>query len=202
MDREANISVTKAEFRVRMIARRRSIPEKSRMDSSAAIADHLVSLPEVILAHHIHLYLSMTRQAEVCTEFLVERLTAMAKKISVPVIRDGLLYSALFHQGDAVVQAPFGQPEPAELTLADESHLDVVLLPLLAFDDQGYRLGYGKGHYDRFLRRLSEQKVNPFRIGLSFFTQKVETVPVDIWDEPLDAVVHEHGIIRYFSSDF
>jgi 5-formyltetrahydrofolate cyclo-ligase len=82
-------------------------------------------------------------------------------------------------------------------SMADESELDVVLLPLLAFDASGYRLGYGKGFYDRFLQRLSQQGRKVSRIGLSFSFQMVDEVPADQWDETLDGVVHEHGIIRF-----
>jgi 5-formyltetrahydrofolate cyclo-ligase len=131
------------------------------------------------------------------TTAIVEGLSAMGKVISVPVIRDGSLCSASFRQGDPLRPAQFGQPEPEIFSMADESELDVVLLPLLAFDARGYRLGYGKGFYDRFLQRLSQQGRKVCRIGLSFSLQMVEEVPADQWDETLDGVVHEQGIIRF-----
>ena len=84
--------------------------------------------------------------------------------------------------------------------MVDESNLDVLLMPLLAFDEKGFRIGYGKGFYDRFLHRLSRQGIAPCRIGLSFFQQKVDALPVDSWDEPLDGIVHEEGIIRFNSN--
>ena len=197
MDRDAALAAEKAALRVLMIARRRSLSEKSRAVMSTAIARYVTSLPEIINARHIHLYLSIPASAEVSTSAIVDQLTAMDKQLSVPVIRDGELLSAVFRKGNTLRSAQFGQPEPVELSVADESHLDVVLMPLLAFDERGYRIGYGKGFYDRFLQRLSQQGITPCRIGLSFFQQKVDTVPADSWDEPLHGVVHEYGIIRF-----
>jgi len=180
-----------------MVARRRVIPEKLRTQMDEAIANHLVTLPEVISAHHIHLYLSITAFAEVDTALIVDGLTAMHKRLSVPVVQNGDLLSVLYHKGDALRTAQFGQPEPEVRSVVDESDLDLVLLPLLAFDSRGYRLGYGKGFYDRFLQRLGKRGVRPFRAGLSYFRQKIDTLPVDPWDESLDAVVYEDGCIRF-----
>ncbi|MFZ4525069.1 MAG: 5-formyltetrahydrofolate cyclo-ligase [Chlorobium sp.] len=197
MDDYTDITLEKKALRPIMIARRRSITENSQIAMSRAIAGHVVELPEVLNAGYLHLYLSIPVLAEVSTASIIDELSAQDKKLSVPVIRNGDLVSAAYKKGDSLWKAQFGQFEPEALSFVDESHLDVVLLPLLAFDKKGYRLGYGKGFYDRFLKRLSEKGVNPCRIGLSFFQQRVDELPTDLWDEPLDAVVHEHGIIRY-----
>ncbi len=200
MDRDATVAAEKAALRVKMIARRRSIPEKSRSEMSVAIAGYVIILAEVVNSRHIHLYLSIPALAEVCTSAIVDRLTAMNKQLSVPVIRNGELMTAAFRKGDLVQPAQFGQSEPQEPLIADESNLDVILMPLLAFDERGFRIGYGKGFYDRFLQRLSRKGITPRRIGLSFLQQKVDAVPADSWDEPLDAVVHEEGVIRFNSN--
>ena len=200
MDREATLAAEKAALRGMMIARRRSISAKSRAAMSKAIAGYIIESPEVVNARHIHLYLSIPALAEVSTSAIIDALDAMDKQLSVPVIRNGELMTASFKKGDALRPAEFGQPEPEEISAADETHLDVVLIPLLAFDERGHRLGYGKGFYDRFLRRLSLKGVNPCRIGLSFLQQKVEAVPADFCDELLDGVVHENGIIRFNSN--
>lgn len=201
MDRDASVVAEKAALRILMTERRRLIPERSRNEMSVAIAGHVIRLPEIIKARHIHLYLSISALAEVCTSPIIDRLAVMDKQLSVPVIRNGELHTALFRKGDALRPAQFGVPEPELLSVTDESNLDVVLLPLLAFDERGYRIGYGGGFYDRFLQRLSVRGVTPCRIGLSFLLQKVDAVPAESWDEPLDGVVHEHGIIR-FNSNF
>ncbi len=197
MDHSAYITIEKKALRAIMIARRRSITESSRIVMSRSIAEHVIGLPEVLKAGSIHLYLSLSVLAEVSTDPIIDKLTVHDKTLSVPVIRNENLVSVAFKKGDSLRKAQFGQLEPEVLSFLDETHLDVVLLPLLAFDEKGYRLGYGKGFYDRFLHRLSQKGVNPCRIGLSFFQQRVDELPTDPWDEPLDAVVHEHGVIRY-----
>jgi len=200
MDRDATLEAEKAALRVMMIERRGGIAEQSRATMSMAIASHVLALPEVVSARHIHLYLSIPASTEVSTSAIIDGLASMQKQLSVPVIQNGELLTAAFEKGCALRPAQFGQPEPEVIMVADESHLDVVLLPLLAFDGRGHRIGYGKGFYDRFLRRLLLKGITPFRIGLSFFQQQVDAVPADSRDELLDGVVHEQGITRFKSN--
>lgn len=180
-----------------MNIRRLSIPEKQRADMSDAIAEHAVSMPETASARLVHLYLSIPGSSEVSTVPLVERLDATGKAMSVPVVMNGGLVSALYRKGDQVKTAGFGQPEPVSFLSACEAQIDIILMPLLAFDRKGYRIGYGRSFYDRFLGRLAEKGIFPSRIGLAFSAQMVENVPVDSWDEPLDGVVHESGVLMF-----
>ena len=195
--RDAGVADKKAALRARMLALRRSIPESLRIDMSRAIAGHVSGLPEIIDAHHIHLYLAIRSSAEVDTTAIIDRLSTMGKELAVPVVMDGNLVAAAFQKGDPVLPAQFGQPEPEDVSVVDESLIEVVLIPLLAFDGTGCRLGYGKGLYDSFLQHLSAQGRRVCRIGLAFSRQMVDRVPADQWDEALDTVAHEHGIIRF-----
>jgi len=197
MDRNKSIADEKAGLRAAATARRQLIPEQSRIAMSRAVAGYIAGMPEIVKARMIHLYLSIPGQPEVSTSALVDALASMKKKLSVPVIREGELVSAAFQKGEAVLPARFGQPEPVTFSPVDESQLDVVLMPLLAFDSRGHRIGYGKGFYDRFLHRLSQKGIRPLRIGVAFLIQMVDEVPVDILDEHLDGVVHEQGVIRF-----
>lgn len=197
MDGQLNISDAKAALRSMMNIKRRAVPEKQRKAMSEAIAGHAAAMPEIVEASHMHLYLSIPQGSEVSTGPLVEKLDAAGKLLSVPVVRDRDLVSANYRKGDALRNAGLGQPEPVTVSLSDEASIDVVLMPLLAFDGSGFRIGYGKGFYDRFLGRLAKQGFFPLRIGLAFTMQMVERVPLDSWDEPLDGVVHEHGVLKF-----
>ncbi|NTV06114.1 MAG: 5-formyltetrahydrofolate cyclo-ligase [Chlorobiaceae bacterium] len=197
MDGNAGIAVEKEGVRAGMIARRGMLPEETRRAMSMVIAGYVKALPEVISARHIHVYLSIPGQAEVSTVPILEALDAMGKELSVPVIQKSDLFSAAYRKGDPVRLAQFGQPEPEAVVKVDESCLDVVLMPLVAFDRNGYRVGYGKGFYDRFLHRLLLHGIRPCRIGLAFSMQMVDAVLADPWDVPLDGAVHELGIIRF-----
>lgn len=88
---------------------------------------------------------------------------------------------------------PFGVPQPSAASRILEP--DTVLVPLLAVDLQGNRLGQGGGHYDRALRRL-RQKGNVKAIGIAWECQIVEELPVDPWDESLDFIATPERIIR------
>lgn len=90
--------------------------------------------------------------------------------------------------GAPLEPGPFGIPEPAVGSFAVP---DVLLVPLLAFDLRGYRLGYGGGHYDRTLAALRGQGVTA--IGLAFDTQEVAEVPVCPYDERLDWILTPSG---------
>ncbi len=197
MDRDGNIALKKAALRVAMVDRRRSIPEPLRVEMNREIAARLLALPELLTVRHIHIYLSHQALAEVDTVQIIEALAVMKKRLSVPLVRVGDISSAQYHPGDEVKATLAGYPEPAVYTEADESDLDLVVVPLLSFDARGYRLGYGKGMYDRFFCRLSCSGLTPVRLGVSYLQQQCEKLPVDPWDEPLDAVVHQAGIIRY-----
>jgi 5-formyltetrahydrofolate cyclo-ligase len=197
MGRYGNIPEEKSSLRAVMKKRRQALPLPARLEMSDVIAGHAVLMQEIHDARHIHLYLSIEDHAEVLTAPVIERLEALGKSLCVPVVSEGDLLTAAYRNGDALKPADYGQPEPESVNVIDESQIDVILMPLLAFDRRGYRLGYGKGFYDRFLQRLSSRGIFPLRLGLAFSTQMVEQVPIDPWDEPIHGVIHEHGIVRF-----
>jgi 5-formyltetrahydrofolate cyclo-ligase len=101
-----------------------------------------------------------------------------------------------FHRwapGASLVAGPFGLLEPD----ADEPALapDILLVPLLAFDRSGARLGYGQGHYDRTLRTLRAAKPI-LAVGLAFAAQEMAELPQNPNDEPLDVILTERGLIQ------
>lgn len=77
--------------------------------------------------------------------------------------------------------------------------LDILFLPLLGFDQQGYRMGMGGGYYDSSLAFLQHRKAwhRPYLIGVAFEAQRVEALPIDPWDVPLDAVLTERQVYRF-----
>jgi 5-formyltetrahydrofolate cyclo-ligase len=95
----------------------------------------------------------------------------------------------LIDDGTPLIAGPFGLIQPPHD--APEAAPDLVLVPLLAFDAALHRLGQGAGHYDRAL--LGMRKA--LRIGIAFSGQRVEALPIDSWDQPLDAVITEAGIV-------
>ncbi len=97
--------------------------------------------------------------------------------------------SATGSTGAAAIPAP-----PQSSDELDASALDLIILPLLGFDAQGFRLGQGGGFYDRTLAACADR---PYRLGLAFECQGIKQIPVEAWDQRLHAVLTENGL-RFF----
>jgi 5-formyltetrahydrofolate cyclo-ligase len=126
----------------------------------------------------------------------MDRLRARGHALALPRLdgRDQLLFLA-WDQGDVLVQGTFKLLEPHPSRPARRP--DVVLAPLLAFDRQGGRLGYGKGFYDRTLTHLRSQGRRPLAIGIAFAAQEIDEVPTGPADIPLDGVITETALHRF-----
>ena len=128
----------------------------------------------------------------------IDPLAAMAAHqgvVGVPVIIGaGLpLRFAEWGAGVAMVAGEFGALVPADLSWVVP---EVVIVPLLAFDARGYRLGYGGGFYDRTLEGLRAKRAT-FAVGFAFGAQEVAEVPIEPTDQRLDAVVTEAGLREF-----
>ncbi len=115
--------------------------------------------------------------------------------VGVPVIAgEGLPLD--FHRwlaGAEMIEGPFGAQVPA---VADDVVPEVLIVPLVAFDARGYRLGYGGGFYDRTLERLRAARPT-VAIGFAFAAQEAEALPIEPTDQPLDMIVTEAGVRRF-----
>jgi 5-formyltetrahydrofolate cyclo-ligase len=121
---------------------------------------------------------------------LANALATRGHTLALPVVvaKKSPLHFRAWRDGDALVVHPFGMHEPPES--APRVMPDALLVPLLAFDAKGTRLGYGGGFYDRTLHALSAKRA----IGVAFAGQELETLPCHEHDHPLDAVVTEKGV--------
>jgi 5-formyltetrahydrofolate cyclo-ligase len=115
--------------------------------------------------------------------------------LAVPVVMGPAtpLMFASYHKVAAMQMGAFGAMIPADVQYLSPS---VLIVPLLAFDARGFRLGYGGGFYDRTLEGL-RAKGPICAIGFAFAAQEVEAVPIDATDQPLDMIVTENGTIRF-----
>lgn len=125
---------------------------------------------------------------------LAEALASRGHPLCLPVVtgKNAPLQFRAYAFGDLLEAGVWSIPQP--LSQAPAMEPDVLLVPLLAFDRRGYRLGYGGGYYDRTLSLLRSRKPL-LAIGLAYAAQEVETVPADARDERLDAVVTEGEVI-------
>lgn len=134
--------------------------------------------------HVFFVYRSIASEAD--TSALIARLKGMGKIVLTPKVENGELFAVL-DEGEERKGA-FGIPE--RIALPYEGGIDVVLLPLLAVDKRGVRLGYGGGYYDRFLKNCSAE-----RIGYCYSFQVVEELPFEAHDERVHRVCTEEGWI-------
>ena len=129
-----------------------------------------------------------------CTPLAIQAW-ARGRKVFLPVISGRRLRFAPFNPDAELRPNRFGIPEPAAHArqLRSARHLDVIVLPLVAFDQRGNRLGMGGGYYDRTLAFLKQRSCmrRPYLVSVAFEIQKLEVVPVEEWDVHLDAIVTE-----------
>ncbi|MBQ6379937.1 MAG: 5-formyltetrahydrofolate cyclo-ligase [Prevotella sp.] len=123
---------------------------------------------------------------EVCTHQLIDELVAEGKTVLLPKVIDNETMELRRYTGrHDLREGAFHIMEPVGALFTDFSAIDIALIPGIAFDARGYRLGRGRGYYDRFLCALG---VPPKLLGLCFDFQKVDEVPVDEFDIPVDEV--------------
>jgi 5-formyltetrahydrofolate cyclo-ligase len=183
----------KAELRARMLALRAQLEPDDAAAAAVVIADRV---PELIPPEHAVVAAYWPLPGELDPRPALERLAAAGHRLALPRMQAKGLPLA-FHawaSDQPLIRGGFAvmQPDPA----APPAVPDVVLTPLLAFDGEGRRLGYGRGYYDHTLRALRTAGA-PFVIGLAFALQEVDAVPAGPFDEPLDAVVTERASRRW-----
>jgi 5-formyltetrahydrofolate cyclo-ligase len=170
---------------------RRAIPAADRIAAAERLASQLSSLPFMPQRGHVAGYWAM--DAEIALHVWQLRLPR-ALTYCLPVLHEeGCLRFAPWRPGDPLVTNRYGIPEPdiaAELLITPEN-MSVVVLPLVAFDVHGQRLGMGAGWYDRSFAFRGEREAPPFLVGAAFAAQQSETLAVEPWDVPLDAVCTE-----------
>ncbi len=123
---------------------------------------------------------------EVRTHEFVERWSG-PKRILLPVVVGDTLKVAEYSGAESLAKGAFGIGEPTGELISDPADVDLVVVPGVAFDREGHRLGRGRGYYDRFLATPSLQGV--YKIGVCFPCQMVESVPVSPLDVSMDEVV-------------
>lgn len=157
-----------------------------------------VNLPELAEARTVAAYVSVGREPG--TRALLDALHARRVRVLLPVLLpDNDLDWAAYEGGDSLVPAARGLLEPDGPRLGPDAVLDtdVVLLPGLAVDGRGMRLGRGGGSYDRVLARLATAGAHPALVVLLYDNELVAQVPVEPHDHPVDAVVTPAGARRF-----
>jgi 5-formyltetrahydrofolate cyclo-ligase len=136
-------------------------------EKSLAIANEILKLP-IWEKTYFHIFLPITEHKEVDTEFILHLLAGKDKEIVVSKsdFESRNMTHFLLTDNTRIKKNEYNIPEPVDGLEVPATKIDVVFVPLLAFDKKGHRVGYGKGFYDKF---LAECKPETIKIGLSFF---------------------------------
>ena len=188
-----NSNLTKSALRRTFLKKRRALSSQKHVDMSFAIANNCLKLPIWHLDYY-HLYLPIKAKAEIDTTLILTLLQGKDKQVILPRIKGSELEHILLTDVTKLKTNTLGIAEPEKGIKISPEQIDVIFLPLLAWDKSGNRLGYGKGFYDNF---LSLCKTNTIKVGLSFFDPVDKIVDIRSEDIRMDFCVNPEGIKKF-----
>lgn len=166
--------------------RKRQFAESKLQELSFAITNKLIAHPRIANARVIMAYCSLPD--EVDTHLLLDNLSRMGKKIVLPaVIGDTEMEARIYNAPTDLAIGAYGIHEPKGKRFKKLEDIDVVIVPGMAFDAEGHRLGRGKGYYDRFLNQIPDS----YKIGICFSFQMQSSVPSGRYDIAMNEVITE-----------
>ena len=168
-----------------MLERRNRLNSQEIAKRSKSIQEFVINNNKFQSAKVVGAYFAFG--SEVATELIIERAKMLGKKIALPRVEEDKITFYELSSTKSLIRGRFGIMEPPPYGHMDE--IDLLVVPGIAFDKKGNRLGYGKGFYDRL---LSGKRT--FSIGLAYSFQLLENLPHDRYDKRLDAIASEDGI--------
>ena len=193
----SHLQAERRQLRQRVRAARRELPPVARAAADRAIVSHIRRLPEFRSAQRIALFLAF--DGEPSMHDVIAAAAARGKRVYAPVLRGGAMHFAELDTDAALATNFFGILEPRVGSAIDARELDLVLTPLVAFDDHGVRVGVGRGYYDRCFRFLLNRRHwrHPKLLGVAYELQRAPRLVREPWDVLLSGVVTEAGVRRF-----
>ena len=176
----------KSTIRGELLARRNALSPDHVTTLSQAIVENLKTFLRDRAYQTVLVYFPINN--EVDTRLLFDFFWKQKKDLFLPVMKENRLYPAPFYPNQPLVEGPFHTKQPASSPEETRS-IDLVLVPCVACDRQKYRLGYGKGFYDRTLQP------NQFKIGLCYDFLLLDVLPTEPHDVGLDAVITDDSTL-------
>lgn len=173
-----------------MREKRKALSPALYAEKTERIHQKLSDLKQYKEAEDILFYLS--KEDEIETKGLITKALQDGKNVYVPCIQGDQLIICPLTKESTLQTGPFGVLEP--VNKEDCTHpkqLDLILVPGLAFDERGHRLGYGKGYYDRFLK-----ETEAFKIGMAFTEHVLKELPIEPHDVPLDLIITDSTLFH------
>jgi len=190
-------------LRNEMRALRQGLGVAEQREAAKRLAEILAHSALFRRSRHIAFYLA--NDGELDPTILLQKAWNMGKVCYLPVITPGQsLLFAPYAKGDPLALNRFGIPEPShpEVKVFSARVLDLVLTPLVAFDDRGNRLGMGGGFYDRTLSFLRHRRAwrKPRLLGIAHDLQRTTALPAEAWDVPLDGVATDRQLYLFYNT--
>ena len=182
--------VNKEDLRRKLLRERKSLQLHDRRQRDLLILSRLLSLKELEDAGKILLFYPVKGEPDIRPLF--DRLLKGKKVLVFPRVSGPELELVSVSDINSLRKGAFGIPEPSSGEVVSPQELELAIVPGVAFDRRGYRLGFGKGYYDRVLRHISAPKV-----GVAYSFQVVEYIPQDEWDVPVDILITDKEVIRW-----
>jgi 5-formyltetrahydrofolate cyclo-ligase len=166
-----------------ILKKRNRLSRKEIIKKSKIIKEKLFSSKEYKKAKTIMFYVSFG--SEVDTINMIKE--SLNKTVCVPVVKDDKIIPSIIKEVKELNKKnKYKIPEPSKIRKIKKQDIDLVIVPGIVFDKQNHRIGYGKGYYDAFLKKLKAKK-----IGLAFSLQILEIIPKDEWDIKLDKIISQ-----------
>ena len=188
-----NLQSSKTVLRALFLEKRLALSKAVHEARSFTIANHCLQLP-IWDQEYIHLFLPIEGKAEIDTTLILTLLQGRDKQVVLPKVNGNSLQHILLTDSTKLRKNQWGILEPEQGIEVPVRQLDVVFIPLLAWDKKGQRVGYGKGFYDSF---LADCKPAVIKIGLSLFEGINEIEGTRPEDVQMDYCVHPEGIMAF-----
>lgn len=187
--------MNKNELRRTYKAARQKLSQEEIEDKSLAIANQLLRM-NIWDKLYYHLFLTIDEQNEINTEYILQILAGKDKEIVISKCDFTTLSMThyLLTDNTKIKKNSYNIPEPIDGLEVPDAKIDVVFVPLLAYDKTGNRVGYGKGFYDNFLNKC---KPETLKIGLSFFPPEEKIDAIYDNDVKLDCCVTPDEVFRF-----
>ena len=190
----------KANIRRLIRANRNNLSAADKSQAELGLAKQITNNQILVRYQHIACFLSF--DGEISTKSIIRQIFNQQKACYLPKLRPykpNRLWFMPYTEDSILSTNRYGIPEVDLLAnhALPVSKLELVLLPLVAFDKKGHRLGMGGGFYDATFAHLKEKKNRPLFIGLAYESQRVDSLPGDPWDLPLDGVCTEKTFYHF-----
>lgn len=187
----------KADLRKIYLAKQRNLSHSEHLEKSAQITDNFFKSFDLKNVRFLHCFLPIEKNREVDTWRIFQKIWRDFPNIITATshvnFEKVVLENVAFFADTKLVFNKWGILEPDSDLAVKPEKIDVVLIPLLAFDERGFRVGYGKGYYDKF---LSECRADVLKIGLSYFPPIEEISDVHEFDVKLDFCVTPENVFH------